>query len=71
MPFLLIGDNDRDIAFGKFPILYYKLYNQAVMNPKKVYPVILFTLSFINGEWIYTPINAKLENLKKDVIVIF
>ena len=68
MPFLLIGDNDRDIAFGKFPILYYKLYNQAVMNPKKVYPVILFTLSFINGEWIYTPINDKLKNLKKETI---
>ena len=71
MYYLLIGDNDNDISYGKFPVIHFKLHNQAYIRPKKVYPVLLFSLSFTNGEWIYTPINAKLENLKKDVIVIF
>ena len=68
MQFLFMGDNNNDIAFGIFPVLHYKLINQAIPVPKKIYPVILFSLSFINGEWIYTPINDKLENAKKETI---
>ena len=68
MQFLFMGNNNKDISFGKFPVLYYKLENQVVAVPKKIYPVILFSLSFINGEWIYTPINYKLKNLKKETI---
>ena len=68
MPFLLIGDDDNDISFGKFPVLYREVRNHAYITPKKVYPEILFSLSFVNGEWIYTPINGKLQDLEKETV---